>query len=346
MSSVRSRARFLNITSDSWYHLPCVRELSPEIRRSLLFCLVVLTALAFSSAETNSAPINGQSSGAERVLKRNPFYSVVDLGTLGGTNSVAFGINNKGQIVGEADTPEYSGTWGRISRAFHYESGKMRDLGAMDRATGINDRGIIVGQSVNQVGCLVEERSVKFDNGKMEFLTLDKEHYTWVGAVNDFGHWAGLCNLRGRIRAFRFVDHLQNLGGFANTNRSEGYGINNAGDVVGRSWISNSQVQSFLWRDGRMVNLGTLPGDYASGARDINNNGVVVGWSSPRPKPTSNPRAVIYGNDKIQNLNELIPADSGWVLLEANGINDFGQIVGSGRIAGKTRAFLLSPLKK
>lgn len=309
-------------------------------------------ALAFSSAETNSAPINSQSSGAERLSKRNPFYSVVDLGTLGGTNSEAFGINNKGQIVGHADTPEYSGTWGRIYRAFLYESGKMRDLGAMgrdqwSRATGINEHGTIVGQSVNQVGCLVEERSVKFGNGKMELLTLDKELYTWVGAVNDSGHWAGRCNFgRGEIRAFRFVDHLENLGGYATTNRSEGYGINNAGDVVGKSWISNSQVRSFLWRGGKMVNLGTLPGDYASGARDINNDGVVVGWSSPRPRPTSDPRAVLYRNDRIQNLNELIPADSGWVLLEANGINDYGQIVGSGRIAGKTRAFLLSPLKK
>ena len=31
---------------------------------------------------------------------------------------------------------------------------------------------------------------------------------------------------------------------------------------------------------------------------------------------------------------------------DRNGINDFGQIVGSGRIGGKTRAFLLSPLQK
>ena len=54
---------------------------------------------------------------------------------------------------------------------------------------------------------------------------------------------------------------------------------------------------------------------------------------------------MIYVNGKIQNLNELIPRDSGWVLLEANGINDFGQIVGKGRIGGKTRAFLLKPKK-
>ena len=94
-----------------------------------------------------------------------------------------------------------------------------------------------------------------------------------------------------------------------------------------------------------MINLGNLPGDYASEVRDINNDGIIVGWSSPRPRPSYDPRAVIYVNGKIQNLNELIPADSGWVLLEANGINDFGQIVGSGRIGGRTRAFLLSPLR-
>ena len=72
-------------------------------------------------------------------------------------------------------------------------------------------------------------------------------------------------------------------------------------------------------------------------------------WDGPRHAPglpTYDPRAVIYIKGKIQNLNELIPADSGWVLLEANGINDFGQIVGSGRIGGKKRGFVLTPLKR
>ena len=43
------------------------------------------------------------------------------------------------------------------------------------------------------------------------------------------------------------------------------------------------------------------------------------------------------------DLNTLLPADSGWVLLSANAINDAGQIVGEGTLDGEPRAFLLTP---
>jgi probable HAF family extracellular repeat protein len=36
-------------------------------------------------------------------------------------------------------------------------------------------------------------------------------------------------------------------------------------------------------------------------------------------------------------------SDSGWVLEIANGINVKGQIVGTGKHCGKTRAFVLTP---
>ena len=40
------------------------------------------------------------------------------------------------------------------------------------------------------------------------------------------------------------------------------------------------------------------------------------------------------------DLNSLIDPSSGWVLSEANGINDLGQIVGGGSLG----AFILTPL--
>lgn len=321
---------------------------------SVTICFLVLAmAPGESPPEASLAVVgaNERSQAANRsngngvlalIPERKPFYSVTDLGTLGGTNSEAFGINNKGQIVGSADTGEYSETWGRTYRGFLYEDGKMTELGVLgrdkwSRATGINEQGVIVGESINQVGCLVDHQSFIFKGGRMSKLELDGKFYTSMGGVNDSGHYCGLGNFKkGGIRAFLFDGTLHNLGGYASTNRSEAFGINNAGDVVGKSWISNmGNCKAFLWRKGEMVNLGNLPGDYASEARDINNDGVVVGWSSPRPRPSYDPRAVIYVRGKIQNLNELIPADSGWVLLEANGINDRGQIVGTGKFEGE-----------
>jgi hypothetical protein len=45
------------------------------------------------------------------------------------------------------------------------------------------------------------------------------------------------------------------------------------------------------------------------------------------------------------DLNTLIPPDSGWTLLTARGINDVGQIVGTGKLPGNDiiHAYLLTP---
>ena len=46
----------------------------------------------------------------------------------------------------------------------------------------------------------------------------------------------------------------------------------------------------------------------------------------------------------MTDLNTVIPATSGWQLLQAVSINDRGQIVGSGiNAAGQTHGFLLTP---
>ncbi len=82
---------------------------------------------------------------------RSSSGTLEDLGTLGGQRSVALDINNKGQIVGDAETS------GGISHAFLCSEGVLVDLNNLlqepdDRgwelltAKAINDRGEIVGQ--------------------------------------------------------------------------------------------------------------------------------------------------------------------------------------------------------
>ena len=69
---------------------------------------------------------------------------MTDLGTLGGSYSSAFAINNSGQIVGMAYVPGTS-----AYHAFLYSNGTMTDLGtlggAVSQAEGINDSGQVVG---------------------------------------------------------------------------------------------------------------------------------------------------------------------------------------------------------
>jgi len=45
----------------------------------------------------------------------------------------------------------------------------------------------------------------------------------------------------------------------------------------------------------------------------------------------------------MQDLNNMIPAGTGWVLQAGAAINDAGQIAGSGTLNGKSHAFLLTP---
>jgi len=280
-------------------------------------------------------------------------YSVIDLGTLGGPKAEAYAINNAGQIVGVADTAVQSDVWGRISHGFLFEGSKMIDLGTMDRdqkseATGIDSRGLVLGNSILQVGCIVSGRTFTMQERRRTLLKLDKELYTSPRAVNDAGHFAGLCNFGRYIHAFLYDGKLHDLGSLGNEERSEAYGMNNSNDVVGVSSTPKYATgdRAVLWRKREIINLGTLPGHYSSEARGINNRGVIVGWSTPPHKAVRFPRAFIFSNGKMRDLNELLPPNSGWELLEANGINDAGQIVGEGRFKGQQRAFLMSPGRK
>ena len=76
------------------------------------------------------------------------------LGTLGGSDSNAYGINDSGEVVGSADT-------GTATHAFVYSDGTMVDLNSLidpnagwvlTDAFAINDGGLIVGDGINPEG--------------------------------------------------------------------------------------------------------------------------------------------------------------------------------------------------
>lgn len=93
-----------------------------------------------------------------------------------------------------------------------------------------------------------------------------------------------------------------------------------------------------------MTELGTLPGDDNSGALGINDAGHVVGWSGRAEGSAS--RAILWQKGRILNLNDLLQADSPWVLTRATDINDAGRIVGTGLNQGQVRAVLLVPRRE
>jgi len=155
------------------------------------------------------------------------------------------------------------------------------------------------------------------------------------------------------------------------TDYSEAYGINDSTHVVGNSAIG-TVIHGFLWRDGHMLDLS--PTSAATSASAINNNGLIVGKSNLDPvgwrydvtnssstpvmqrlpipsgfftaQPTSvndlddvagyagspniDAHAILWRNGQAFDLG-IWP---GGHYSVANGINNLGQIVGTGTVAG------------
>jgi len=88
--------------------------------------------------------------GYHAFLYTGAGVQTIDLGTLGGVQSVAFGINNATEITGGADLTNGA------SHAFLYAAGKMTDLGTLGGSTSIgnaiNDSGQITGASASASG--------------------------------------------------------------------------------------------------------------------------------------------------------------------------------------------------
>lgn len=123
---------------------------------------------------------------------------------------------------------------------------------------------------------------------------------------------------------------LGTLGG----NYSGAYGINNSGQVVGYSLLTNGNTHAFLYSNGTMSDLGAFE------ARDINSNGQVTGSGSPS--------ATFYSNGVTAHLGAL----GGWINYNNQfysssygiGLNDYGQVTGNSTTTtpGNTHAFLYS----
>lgn len=95
-----------------------------------------------------------------------------------------------------------------------------------------------------------------------------------------------------------------------------------------------------------MVELGILPGGHYSSAFGITSDGQkIVGDANVPGEQFLVYHAFLYSNGQMQDLNALIPLNSGWVLQSASGINDTGQIVGFGTLNGVLTGFLLTPIQ-
>jgi probable HAF family extracellular repeat protein len=275
-----------------------------------------------------------------------------DLGTLSGASvSGAIGVNDSGTVVG------YSNVKGQLATNFvatqWSSTGAITSLGtisggASSAAFSINLAGQVTGDSFLSSG-VVDATSWASDKIK-NLGALPKAIFTAGLGINDSGEIVGesVFGYGPPFTSHAFLwtgSIMKNLGTLSGGVTSMANAINASGVIVGQSDGSSTggSWHAVLWNTSdKIEDLGVLPGGSYSIAFGVNDSGVVVGYGNLFDNA---PHAMVWTSTSgMQDLNKLIPADSGWVLINANAINNVGQITGYGAKNGHNHAFLLTPV--
>ncbi len=110
------------------------------------------------------------------------------------------------------------------------------------------------------------------------------------------------------------------------------WAINESGQIVGHAMASGGFEHPVCWHNGRITDLGLLPGYVEGEAMDINNAGVIVGGLANVANEFSviTTLGIVVIDGTMYNVNDLVPAGGGgaaFVIKEAAAINSAGQIL-------------------
>jgi probable HAF family extracellular repeat protein len=294
-----------------------------------------------------------------------PAVAIVDIGTLGGPITRAYGIDSAGDVVGESDTGQAQ-SGDTVFHAFLWREGRMTDLGALlgssehqSAAYGINDLGQAAG-SYRLPGSQIASFLYSGDAA----TALSNVTNGQAKAINQAGQIVGDFPVGSEAHAFLWsAGSATDLGPAAHASA-----LNDAGQVVGFAQLNGSSAwHAFQHTGSGFTDLGTLGGTNSaalaidgageivgisqvagngarhaflysgawmsdlgtlggdSQANGINSSGQIVGWSTT---PGGQRHAVLWISGRMVDLNTLSGLDV--VLEEATAINDFGQVVVNG----------------
>jgi len=289
-------------------------------------------------------------------------YTVQDLGTLGGTSSLAGGLSNSGWVEGRSTLPGDT-----TMHPVLWRKGVMTDLGTLggpnaDAAYRPSDSGNVAGASETGAPDPFAENFCGYgtnliclpivwsnDLKKMAALPTLGGSNGWAASINDQNEAVGVAEnmtqeptCTGTSQVFQFKPvtwergRIYRLPTFSGDPVGMAWGINYWGQATGYSGNCTTVLHALLWQGGRVTDLGNLGGTMNNEGVDINNLGQVVGYSD-LPGDTTGHAFLWQKGTGMIDLGTL-PGDVG---SDGDGINDLGQVVGGSWDAeGNDRAFL------
>ena len=297
----------------------------------LLAAITLLWALSAAPTLCNAQ----EQAGVQGQTPASSYYTVTDLGTLGGTYSYGYGINNAGVVSGGAATQAQ--TDGVSQTAFLWDRDHFFNLGTLDGVACPDCSSEAGGPNAKGESPIFSETPDAAYMGE-DFCGFGT-HRQCLGAIWKNGKMTALPSLRGG----------QN---------SQAYWTNNQGQVVGfsengtfDSTCSSSvpfqvlRFEAVIWEpNGDVHELHPLKGDTVGFAFGINDKGEAVGATgvcsntSLPPVHPAGAHAVLWEKDGTPtDLGSL----AGLAPNVAGSINNLGQVVGTSPFSdGTIHSFL------
>jgi probable HAF family extracellular repeat protein len=261
-------------------------------------------------------------------------YTLIELGTLGGSTSTANAINNANQIVGWSVTAEGA------THPFLWSAGVLSDLGSLGSngfAYGINGSGQVAGYSstpnplwpgCGKIGYCPEatDQATLWSNGTITGLGTFGGPDSHAYGINDAGQVVGTAGVLITDSGFELTDGflyfagtMSDLGTFVPSS------INDAATIAGSSPGNPFSVPT-LWSAGTVTTL--APVDLSSGgsAAALSSSQSVVPFvaGSSLLNPYGWSHATLWTNGVPTDLGTLPGAESS----DARGVNVLGTVVG------------------
>ena len=257
----------------------------------------------------------------------------------GATTTVASGLNDNGLFVGTANFSSPDPTLGYL---YNVNTSSITTFASpfFDDGTGdrVNNNGIALGYAhLHSPGGYI------FESGTL--TSLDSQT-GYLGGYGEINHNNQVLASSSTLQSYYVYDlgsgPLSGSTGLLNWNLYTAGNFNDNATIAG--FIQANKDLFLTTPSSNLNNSTTDKGKIGLGINsvsDINNFDSVVGSYDVDGTAI---RPFLFSNNNFVDLNDVISAALGWTLLDASGINDKGQIVGTGLAAdGLEHAYLLNP---